>query len=349
MNNDPRYYNRDKLFAYREFLNFSISERGLGKTTNGKFWVVDHFLKTGRKTCWIRRYGTELYGDKKKGVEGCVKHFFDKIKKFYPNHKLETRKNLMLVDGKEAGCFVALSTSTSMKSVDFPDYDTIIFDEFLIIKGSKNTYLPNEVNIFLEFISTVFRPITDENGKEAYMTRVWCMANAITFANVFFYYFSIKPFSGRRFYHDKERGIVVEQCENPVYREAVKKTRFGKLIAGTNYESYAVENKYFQDTSDFIGKKSPVASMLYNIRYDNHSWGIYADGAYFYVTWKVDKTRPFYVFTKSDHSLDSVLLKSVRGTIFEALIRAYQLGLFKCENIMIKNKFIDFMKLFIVK
>ena len=47
MNNDPRYYNRDKLFAYREFLNFSISERGLGKTTNGKFWVVDHFKKTG--------------------------------------------------------------------------------------------------------------------------------------------------------------------------------------------------------------------------------------------------------------------------------------------------------------
>lgn len=348
MNNDARYYCRDKLFAYREFLNFSISERGLGKTTNGKFWVVDHFKKTKRKTCWVRRYNSELSGDKKKGIEGCVKTFFDKIQKYYPNDKLETKKNKMLVNGQEAGCFVALSTSASMKSVDFVDYDTIIFDEFLIIKGSKNTYLTNEVTLFLELISTVFRPITDDNGKEAYMTRVWCLANAITFANDYFYYFNIKPFRSR-FYHDKQRGIVVEQCENPVYREAVKRTRFGKLIQGTAYENYSVDNKYMQDTDDFLGKKSSDATMLYNIRYDGHEWGIYADSLMFYVTWKIDKTRPFYVFTKSDHTLDSVLLKSVRGTIFEALIRAYQLGLFKCENIMIKNKFIDFMKLFIVK
>ena len=172
MNNDKRYYSRDRLFAYREFLNFSISERGLGKTTNGKFWVVDHFKKTGRKTCWVRRYNSELSGDKKKGIEGCVRTFFDKIKKFYPKDKLETKKNKMYVNEKEAGCFVALSTSASMKSVDFVDYDTIIFDEFLIIKGSKNTYLSNEVNLFLELISTVFRPITDENGNEAYLTRI---------------------------------------------------------------------------------------------------------------------------------------------------------------------------------
>lgn len=348
MNNDPRYYNRDKLFAYREYLNFSISERGLGKTTNGKFWIIDHFKKTGRRTCWVRRYKTELYGDKKMGIEGCVKTFFDKVRKFYPKDKLETKKNKMFINGKEAGCFVALSTSEGMKSVDFPDYDTIIFDEFLIMKGSKLSYLNNEVTIFLDLQNTVFRPITDENGKEAYMTRVWCMANAITFANDYFYYFNVKPFRGR-FYHDKVRGIVVEQCENPAYREAVRKTRFGKLIAGTAYEDYSVDNKYMQDNNDFIGKKSPNAKMLYNIRYDNHEWGIYADGLMFYVTWKIDKTRPFYVFTKSDHSLDSVLLKSVRGTIFEALIRNYQLGYFQCENIMIKNKFIDFMKLFIVK
>lgn len=348
MNRDPRYYNGDNLFAYREFLNFSISERGLGKTTRAKFFVVDHFKKTGRKTCWVRRYNTELTGDKKKGIEGCVQKFFNKIQKYYPNDKLETRKNKMLVNGQEAGCFVALATSASMKSVDFPDYDTIVFDEFLIIKGSKNTYLSNEVNIFLDLISTVLRPITDESGKEPYMTRVWCLANAITFANDYFYYFNVKPFH-TRFYHDKKRGIVVEQCENPVYREAVKKTRFGKLISGTAYEDYAVENKYMQDTSDFLGKKSSGATMMYNIRYEGHQWGIYADGNMFYVTWKIDRTRPFYVFTKSDHTLDSVLLKSVRGTIFESLIRAYQIGAFQCENIMIKNKFIDFMKLFIVK
>jgi len=348
MNNDPRYYCKDKLFAYGEFLNFSISERGLGKTTSGKFWVVDHFKKTGRKTCWVRRYNSELSGDKKKGIEGCIKTFFDKIQKYYPNDKLETKKNHMYINGKECGCFVALSTSTSMKSVDFVDYDTIIFDEFLIMKGSKNTYLGNEVNILLELISTVFRPITDDSGNEKYKQRVWLMANAITFANDYFFYFGIKPFKNR-FYHDKQKGIVVEQCENPVYRESVKKTQFGKLIKGTDYEDYAIENKYLMDNTDFIEKKSSNAVLMYNVRYEGHKWGIYADSQFVYVSWKLDPSRTFLVFTKSDHSLDSLLIKSIRGTKFEMVIRSYQLGLIKFENIMIKNKFIDFMKIFIVK
>lgn len=348
MNRDKRYYCKDSLFAYGAFLNFSISERGLGKTTSGKFWVVDHFKKTGRKTCWVRRYNSEISGDKKKGIEGCAKTFFDKIKKYYPNDKLETKKNTMYVNGKEAGCFVALSTSTSMKSVDFVDYDTIIFDEFIILTGSKNTYLNNEVTIFLELISTIFRPITDENGKEAYRQRVWLLANSITFANDYFFYFNIKPFHNR-FYVDRERGIVVEQCFNPVYREAVKKTRFGNLIKGTKYEAYAVENKYLMDKTDFIGKKSPEAVMMFNIRYEGHEWGVYADKYKVYITFSIDKTRPFYVFTKSDHTLDSLLIKSAKGTLFENLIINYQLGLVRCENIMIANKFIDFMKLFINK
>lgn len=343
MNVDSRYYNKDRLFSYNEFLNFSISERGLGKTTSAKFWCIDDFKKKGKRFVWIRRYNSELVGDRKTKTEGCVKDFFKKIQKYYPEDKFEIRGNHAYINGKDAGVFVALSMSQSMKSVDFPDVNKIIFDEFIIQKNKALTYLSNEVMLFLDFLSTVFRPM--ENQEKC---RVWLLANSITFANEYFFYFNIKPFR-QMYYHDKERGIVVEQCKNEVYREAVRKTDFGKLIKGTKYESYAIDNEYLLDNNDFIGKKSPNARFILNLRYDGQDWGVYADEFFVYITWKVDRTQPFFAFTNKDHTLNTILLRTARDTIFLQIIKSYQLGLVLCENIMIKNKFIDFMKLFVVK
>lgn len=353
MHVDSRYYNKDRLFSYNEFLNISISERGLGKTTSAKFWCIDDFIKNNKRFVWLRRYNSELSGDRKAKIEGCVKTWFDKIRQYYPNHKLEIKGSHAYIDDKDAGVFVALSTSQSMKSVDFPDVNKIIFDEFIIKEGKGLTYLGDEVNTFLDLISTVLRPIVDENGIEHQPGKVWLMANAITFASDYFFYWNIKPFPSSdnhpTYYHDKEHGIVVEQCTNKIYREAVRKTKFGKLIRGTRYENYAIDNKYLQDNSDFVGKKSQEAKMLFNVRYEGQEWGIYADAYNVYITWRIDKTRPFYVFTKQDHTLNSVLIKNARGTLFEVLVKNYQLGLVKCENTQIAKKFVDFMKLFIVK
>ena len=348
MNVDNLHYNKDALFSYNAFLNFSISERGLGKTTCAKFWCIDDFIKTGHRFVWLRRYNSELAGDPNKKVEGCVKTFFTKLAKYYPKHTFDIKGNHAFIDGKDAGVFVALSMSQGMKSVDFENVNKIIFDEFIIKVTKATTYLKDEVTLFLDFISTVLRPITDAQGHETLKGKVWLLANAITFANDYFFYFNIKPFS-KRFYHDKKRGIVVEQCENQAYREAVRKSAFGKLIAGTRYEKFAIDNEYMLDSNDFIGKKSPNADFIFNIRYEGHEWGVYADNMFVYVTFNVDRERPFYVFSKKDHTLDSMLIKSINGTRFEQLIKNYQLGFIRFENIMIKNKFIDFMKLFIVR
>ena len=348
MHVDKRYYNKDRLFSYNAYLNFSISMRGLGKTLSAQMWCVDDFLKNGKRFVWVRRYATELQGDRKTKVVGCVATFFDKIRQWYPNVKLETRGSKAYINGKDAGDFVALSTSQYMKSVNFPNVNKIVFDEFIINKSKSLTYLTDEVHIFLDLISSVERPMIDENGKDRNKMKIWLLSNAITFANDYFFFFNIKPFRST-YYVDRKRSIVVEQCDNDLYVESVKQTNFGKLVQGTKYSDYAIDNEYLLDDDSFIGKKSKDSVFIMNIRYDGHEWGVYADKYYVYVTWNIDKSRPFYVFTKKDHTLDSLLIKTARGTAFEVLIRNYQLGLVYCENVMIKNKFIDFMKLFIVK
>lgn len=348
MHYDSRFYNKDNLFSRKAMLYFSIGGRGTGKTTCAKMWCIDDFIKHKKRFMWIRRYGTEINGDKRKGVIGCKQNFFEKIKKYYPKIKLEIKGQYAYINGEVAGCFVALSTSSALKGVDFPNTNKIIFDEFLIPKGSIYRYMNDEVNTLLDLISTVFRPILNSKGEEELDGKVWLLANAITFGNDYFFYFDIKPFSNT-YYYNKEKGIVVEQYQNKLHADSVRGTKFGKLIKGTRYESMAVDNKYYLDNNDFIGHKTSNAELIFNIRYLGSKWGIYADSNFIYVTNKYDKTRLSFTFTKDDHSIDSILVKSIHGTRFELLIRYFQLGLVLFENTMIKRRFLDFMSLFVVR
>ena len=49
---------------------------------------------------------------------------------------------------------------------------------------------------------------------------------------------------------------------NKAYRDAKSKTRFGKLVSGTEYEDYAINNSFISDNSDFIDKKSGTSNFL---------------------------------------------------------------------------------------
>ena len=82
------------------------------------------------------------------------------------------------------GYIGALSTSQRLKSNAYPLVDKIIFDEFLIDKGSLR-YINGEVELMLELVETIFR-MRDDNNKVIFI------ANAISIVNPYFTYFNIK-------------------------------------------------------------------------------------------------------------------------------------------------------------
>ena len=43
--------------------------------------------------------------------------------------------------------------------------------------------------------------------------------------------------------------------KNEEYRNEKRKTKFGKLIAGTSFEDYAINNKALNQNKNFIEKK----------------------------------------------------------------------------------------------
>ena len=195
------YWDINKSLSYNALFNFIVGNRGAGKTYGSKKYVINRFLKYGEQFVYIRRFKDEL----KK-----IKKFFDDIKPEFPDIDFKVKGKTFLINGKECGTAMPLSTAKIEKSTAFPLVTTIIFDEFILDKGTHH-YLPDEVTNFLECYETIAR--TRDNCK------VFFLSNAITITNPYFLYFNIKLPYGKTI-----------MCKNDILIEAYSPLATGKLL-----------------------------------------------------------------------------------------------------------------------
>lgn len=176
------------------------------------------------------------------------------------DNKIECKNRTLYIDDRPQVYFVALSTSTRKKSQSYADVNQIVFDEVFESVG-KRKYLKDEVSLFLEFYETVNRLRIDGRPE----VRVFFLSNKTTFINPYFSYFGITPFADR-FKTFKDGLIVVENYSNEKFIETKKNTKFGRLISGTKYGDYAIENQVWFDDDAFIEKRPANAKPLYQFR-----------------------------------------------------------------------------------
>ena len=250
------FYNYDRVISYNAFLNFLIGERGVGKTFGASEFVTRQFIKKNDEFIYIRRYKTDLEKGKKKFFKGLI----DEEK--FPNHKLEVKGNTFIIDDKIAGYSMTLSTAHQFKSTNFPKVKYIIFDEFLIENGQSH-YLKNEVNIFLGLIETVAR-MRD--------VKIFCLANATSEVNPYFLFFDLTlPYNNDiKLY--KDGLILLQYMDNKAYREAKKQTKFGRLVEGTDYEDYAINNKFSDENKNFIEHKTGSSKFSFSFIYKGNKY-----------------------------------------------------------------------------
>lgn len=331
----PRW-NINKTLSFGRLFNYVVGARGVGKTFNAKRYCINRFLKTGEHFLYVRRFDTEFNHKKKE-------KFFDDIvsESIFPDHEFKVDGYNALVDKKICGHFMALSKSKIEKSTSFPKVQTIIFDEFILDKGYYY-YLPDEVQNFLELYETVAR--TREN------VRVLFLSNAITITNPYFLFFNIQIDGKRQFYKIKD-DILVEYIINNEYAEKKKQSRVGKLLSGTTYEKYAYENKFLRDNNNFICKKSGKSRHYFTMIYNNQKiyvWVDFSEGK-FYVSNDHDETcKLLYSITQSDHSPNTLLLKSRQSKILTEFIQNYQLGNVYFETMNLKNIVFDIIRLSLI-
>lgn len=324
------YYSFNRINSFNAFIHFILTNRGFGKSYGAKERAIKRFLKYGEQFVYIRRYKTEL----KKNYM-----FFDDIKGAFPNHEFKVNGNTFYIDGVVCGYAIPLSTSLIEKSVPYPKVCTVIFDEFIVDKGHIR-YLDNEVDIWLELISTIFRK--RNNG------RVYMLANNISEVNPYFTYFNIKLKEGERFSTFKDGIIVVEKSTDDVFMQEMKETKFGKLVEGTKYGDYAIENKSLRDSNTFI-ERIPLkyCTPIFNILYKNEYiqvWYCSRDMVYYCNNKKVDGTETFSL-ESLDHNENAILTaKQLKFACLDDVIKQFQVGRIRFENQNVKHRMYDIFK-----
>lgn len=331
------YYNFDKLFSYNFLIAFVIGERGCGKSFNSKVAVLRKFLKSGEQFLYIRRYKTEL--------DTSLQTFWDDIqsKGYFDDLDLKVKKNKTLTeftcDGQVCGYAIPLSTANILKSTAFPKVSTIIFDEFLLDTAGTYHYLKHEVTMFLDVIETV--------GRLRDNLKVILLGNALNVhASPYFAYWNLElPMDGSEFRTFYDGTIVVNYIKNLKYREAKKKSRFGKLIEGTAYGKYAIDNEVFRENNSFIAKRPPNSTFYGVIIINSIPLGIWngRDG-YLYLSEKHDpNTVHKFVFDYNDHT-EQTIYTSVRENIYMHMcIRAYKQGWLKFESQKVKANAVNIL------
>ena len=332
------YYNFDKLFSYSDALiYFVLGERGVGKSFNSKLAVLKKFIRTGEQFIYIRRYKTEL--------DTALATFWDDLQAngYFDDLRLEVKKSKMLTqflcDGEVCGYAVPLSTANILKSTPFPNVSTIIFDEFLLDNGGTYRYLKHEVTMFLDLIETV--------GRLRDNLKVILLGNNIApHSSPYFAYWNLElPENGAEFRTFKNGAIVVNYIRNLAYREAKKKSKFGKLIDSTDYGRYAIDNQALRENDSFIYPRPNKSTFESILIINGMNIGVWngRDG-YLYLSEKFDPNCTFkFVFDYNDHTEGTIFENARNNLWLHLVIKAYKQGYLRFENQRVKGTAISLL------
>lgn len=252
------YYNGEKILnildADKEnpILKIVTGNRSAGKTTFFSKYLVQRFLKQGKKFALLYRTKTEL-----SNISG--KFFKDIQQLFFPEH-IMTEKSIcegniieLYLDEIPCGYGICLSMADKLKKYShfLSDIETIFFDEF-----QADRYLTNEYEKFLSVLMTVSRG----QGKQyRYVDCILC-SNAISLFNPYFTQLRIVERMNNNAKFIRGNGWVMEIAMNESAALAQQKG-LGKLMP-QNYSNAMNGNVYADNLSTLIFKPSDAGNLL---------------------------------------------------------------------------------------
>ena len=338
------FWDIKRTLTHNSLINIILGNRGGGKTFGAKELCIDNFIKKGEQFGYIRRYKDDL--------KEPMQQFFKDIEYKYPNYEFKTDNKYLYIrlktendnekwsDKDIAGYGFILSTANNKKSISYPRITTLVYDEFLLDKGNQR-FLPNEPVALLNLYETIARPGTGHPRVVLFM-----LANALTITNPYFLYWDLKmptkmDKNNKWIWKHPTRPILVEDVKNEKFIDTKKNTEFGKLIEGTTYSGYSIDNKFLLDSDTFVEKRSPKAKFYFTFIYLEHTLGVWIDRdeGKMYVSKDVDPSYPLvYSITLKDHKPNTMLIKNKsRNGHFKIFLENYQLGNVYFESINIKN------------
>lgn len=345
------FWDIGRTLTHNMLINVIVGNRGGGKSYGAKKRAIDNFIKKKEQFGYIRRYKDDL--------KLPMEQFFKDIAWEYPDYEFKTEGTKFFIRLKPAnekekwnekdiaGYGFQLSTANNKKSISYPDITTLIFDEFLIEKGNQK-YIPNEPEKLLNLYETVARPGTQHPRVVLFM-----LANAISITNPYFLYWKLQmpkraDKNGKYIWKHPTRPILVEDVRNEKFIDKKRNTEFGRLVEGTSYADYSIENKFLLDDDSFIEHKTGSARYYFTFVYKERSFGVWCDFSEgrIWVSEDTDPSYPFvYSLTLKDHKPNMMLLKTrSKNSRFGIFLENYKMGNVYFENMNIKNLCYEFIQ-----
>lgn len=328
------YIDLSKILSFNALLNMIIASRGVGKTYGVTKFVIKKFLEKGEEFVYIRRYKSEL--------QKAIPNFFSAMitNEEFKDTTFSRKGTQLLINEKVAGYGVTLSTAQQLKSTNFSNVKTIIFDEFIIEKGQSH-YLKDEVNIFLGLIETIARLRN---------VRVIMLGNSADLINPYFLYFDLRLPYNNDIITFKNGLIALQYATNVEYMNVKKKSRFGQLVKDTSFEEYAIENKFVYENNDFIEKKDKDSRFSFAFIYKDSTFGVWINwnNGKMYISNDYDPNGLLFATTTNDHKPNTMLLSVAKKYhAWNTFINNYKLGNVYFENMKIKTMCHEVMKMLV--
>lgn len=336
------WYSLDNIRSYNCLFNFIILLRGVGKTYAFKKFAIREALDKKDLFLYLRRTDVEVRDAEDSFLNDVGKEFPGKEFRIY---KDKLQYNLMdcetgeyLQDWNTLGYFAYLSNARRKKSVSYEGVKYMAFDEFLIPPADKYAkYLPEEVTVFLDFYETVAR-MRD--------VQVFFLSNAMSTINPYFLHWKLVLPRNKTGIKRIGEDIAIEFHDNAEYREAKQATRFGKLIAGSSFEQYALGNEFITENSEFLLKKTQKSYYQYTIQIGDDIFGVYRDSweQKIFISEDVDMQCPLRYRYKQGGK--GFLVFKTRRTIrlIDELVMNFERGLVFFESQKIKQVMLQFFE-----
>lgn len=229
-----KYYSVKKVLRdYPDCKYYVIfGERSNGKTYSTLTYALEQFVKTGQEFVYLRRYHVDIVAKEMRklmngiNMNGVIKKLTGgewDIVEYYQGEFIFSRGTGKDKEKSDSPCGYAMSLSDveHSKGNSLPMVKTIIFDEFIAMRG----YIPNEISLFRNTISTIVRVQAD--------TVIFMLGNTI---NRFCPYF--REMGLKHIMEQKPGTIDIYQYGDSGLKVAVEYTPSGKKSGGKPSDVY---------------------------------------------------------------------------------------------------------------
>lgn len=350
------YYDWNRTLSYDAPITFVITARGVGKTYGLRAQCIRDWLKDGSRFVALTRYKDDL-----RGSNSIQRGWFDKLELNgeFPEHafKIDGRRAYIarkVAEGEKPqwhliGYFTSLTDMHKDKQATYANVRRIIFDEAVIDRRTRHSYLPGEWGLLTNAFSSIAR---EEPGKPT-KTRLYLLSNACDLSNPYLYAMGVHDEPRRGYsWHMGKLVLLHYMVSDDARVEAISQTVAGRMARGREDAATIARGEFTHAHSDLIARKPPAARYQAAFRFKGRTYAIWCDAGagLYYVTSKAPRdARNVYAMTNEDNTAVNMVNAKRTLPIMRGLVDMHTYNALRFESEAVRAGFMRLLALFGVR